>query len=152
MYSILIETEQIVQLFEKQMALVLENATHVIASLATAAQDGRAVDAKAAEFLAGIEAIAQKLPNSRDAIRKSNVMRALAGCQIDNQGNLNQASELFAKLGQEKYELLGKYQNLIRRYIEARSGKTGSQPTQQLVQALRKLQMDVDVAMRSTRF
>lgn len=124
-----------------------ESVTHILANIAQTAQAGKPIRLmhlnSVAAFMAGVDAIAQGLPNAKDQDKKRNTIRALAVAAIGPDGEINDATFPIIDLGARKEDLKTKYAALLQNYV--RNPKNG----QELSLAARQLQLAVDRAMRS---
>lgn len=135
----------------KQTSQVLaESVTSVLANIASTAQQGGELKLmhlnSIAAFLAGVETLAQRLPNSQDANKTANTLRVLSAVGIGPDGNVTYATTPVAQLGARNEQLLQKYQKLVNDYAQSQS--RGEPNGQQLTQATRQLQVAIDRAMR----
>lgn len=135
----------------KQTSQVLaENVTSVLANIASTAQQGAELKLmhlnSIAAFLAGVETLAQRLPNSQDATKTTNTLRVLAAVGIDPEGHVTYATTPVAQLGARNEQLMQKYQKIVNDYAQSQS--RGQPDGKMLTQAARQLQVNIDRAMR----
>lgn len=135
---------------QNQTAEILaENVTHVLANIANAAQQGEELKLmhtnSIAAFLAGVETLAQKLPD-QSPDKSANALRVLAAASIDPDGYVTYATTPVAQLGARNEPVMQKYQKVVNDYVTSQS--RGQPDGTQLAQLARKLQMNIDRAMR----
>lgn len=125
---------------------LVEHATHVLANIATNAEAGKSPtilsQRSTADFLAGIDRLAQALPIEQDELRREKTLRVLAATKIDKDGKPNLAIVPIIELG-------AKYPALERKYLSMLAAAESSKDYTQLIQAVRYLQMAIDKATRS---
>lgn len=127
-----------------------ESVTHILANIATTASSGAPLKLmhlnSIASFMAGVEAIAKALPTTQDEIRKQNTLRVLTAAGVQPDGTVSYAVTPIAQLGARKQDIHGKYSAMVQDY--AASTARGEPAGQELAQAARMLQAQIDRAMR----
>jgi hypothetical protein len=128
-----------------------ENVTHLLANIASKADAGEPIKLmhinSVGAFLAGVEAIAQALPSSPDPVKRENSLRILATAGIGAGGKINDETFPIVNLGARKEERHKQMTKIVSDYMD--SQVRGEPNGRELAQIARKLQMDVDRAMRS---
>lgn len=128
-----------------------ENATHILANIAMNVEDGQPIKVmhvnSVAAFMAGIEAIANALPDATDERKKQNTLRVLAASGLDEFGQINDSTFPIVNLGARKEKLKAKYQAMIQQYMVTQA--RGTPRGMELAQEARRLQLSIDRAMRS---
>lgn len=132
--------------------VLAETVMHVLANVATKAEEGQDISAASADsiaaFLAGVEAIATRLPNSSNNEKKQTIMRKLAVCGINPDGTLSTNCVPIAEIGSSFPELRRKYSQLINSYeLSIEQGRPNGST---LVRSVRSLQQILDRAIRTS--
>lgn len=142
------------ELAEKQNISVQqlsEDVTHILANIASTASEGAPLKLmhldSVAAFMAGVEAIANALPNSQDVGKVQNTLRYLRAAKIGADGFITTASAPIAQVGVRNSELMSKYNKLVKDYAVGASG--GHPSGDQLAAAAKQLQYRIDQAMRA---
>lgn len=129
--------------------VLAENVTHVLANIANAAQEGDELKLmhqnSIAAFLAGVEMLAQRLPEASPE-KLTMAMRVLAAASVDPEGYVTYATTPIAQLGARSPDLMQKYRKIVDGYVQSVS--RGSPDGTKLAQAARKLQMTIDRAIQ----
>lgn len=131
--------------------VMVESVTHILANIAQTAAAGKPIKLmhlnSVAAFMAGVAAIAQGLPDSKDQVKKSNTIRMLAHASIAADGQINDATFPIIDLGARKEDLKAKYAQMLQAYM-ANLGRSKGEG-QELSGEARRLQMSIDRAMRT---
>ena len=135
-----------------KLGVLVENVTHVLANIASKADSGQSIELAShdsiAAFLAGVEAVADRLPQSRDATRAQSMVRTLNKCGVESDGTINTSCVPVAELGAQHPDVRKKYYRLIALYNMSLERGRGV-ANQELVRAVRVLQHKIDSAMRT---
>lgn len=128
-----------------------ESVTHLLANIATKADAGEPIKLmhvnSIGAFLAGVEAIAQALPSAPDPEKRTNTLRILATAGMGPDGTINDETFPIVNLGARKEARHKEMTQMVADYMDSQvRGEPNGRP---LAQLARKLQMDVDSAMRS---
>lgn len=130
--------------------LLAENVTHILANIAATASDGGELKLmhlnSIAAFMAGVEAIANAMPNSQDKSKVQNTLRYLQSAKVGVDGLVTGAVGPIAELGAQKPDLMAKYSQIIKAYVLSVS--RGKPTGDILAQSARALQSSIDQAMR----
>lgn len=130
-----------------------ENVTHLLANIASTASAGSPLKLmhlnSIAAFLAGVESIANALPNAQDQTRVEKTLRVLQAAAVGADGFINSAVTPIAQLGARKTDLMSKYDQMVKDYM---LGVSRGQPDgTQLSQAAKQLQTMIDQAMNTAK-
>lgn len=132
--------------------VLLENVTHVLANIATKAKAGEEIQAASqdsiAAFLAGVEAVAARLPKSKDAAKAQNLVRTLNQCAIGQDGLVTTACAPIAEIGANFPDIRKKYYRQLALYNMSLERGRGV-ANDELITSVRALQAQIDSAMRS---
>lgn len=136
-----------------EMDVLVEDVTHVLANIATKAGSGEEIQAASAEslgaFMAGVEALAQKLPTTSNEAAKKKVISIMANMQINPDGTITTNVQPVAEYGiRMNASSAAKYSKLFRSYENTIS--QGNPDGIQLVQAAKRLQQEIDRALRTS--
>jgi hypothetical protein len=130
--------------------VLAESVTSLLANIAVTVQEGKPIKLmhlnSVAAFMAGVDAMADALPNSQDEEKKQNTLRVLAVAGLGADGFVNMATMPIVNLGARKEDLKAKYMTLIQDYMA--SQQSGKPNGTALMAATRQLQFAVDRAMR----
>lgn len=130
-----------------ETTVIAESVLNLLANLAVKAEQGETLNLmhqnSIAAFLAGVETIANALPTATDETKKENTLRALALAGLDSSGMINDATFPIVNLGARKAGLHSQWADKLKQYSSSGEG-------QRLAQELRRLQMSIDRAMRSS--
>lgn len=132
-------------------AVLAENVTHILANIASTASEGQPLKLmhlnSIAAFMAGVESIANALPNAQDPQRVQNTLRVLQAASVGKDGFVTTAVAPIAQLGARKADVMSKYDQMVKDYM---LGVSRGQPNgSALTQAARQLQTSIDQAMRT---
>ena len=147
----LLEHSQMVMQRLDEIHVLGEDVTHVLANIATKAGAGEEIQAASAaslaSFMAGVELIAQRLPLSSDEHSKKSVLSVMANMQINPDGTITTNVQPVAEYGARKNpQAMKKYETIFTKYEQSLS--QGAPDGVQLVQAARRLQVEIDRALR----
>ena len=131
--------------------VLAEDVTHVLANIANKAGSGEEIQAASAEslgaFMAGVEALAQKLPMSANENAKKKVISIMANMQINPDGTITTNVQPVAEYGlRMNATKASKYASIFKAYENALS--QGNPDGTALVQAAKRLQQEIDRALR----
>lgn len=135
------------------LGVLMEDVTHVLANIASKAGSGEEIQAASAEslgaFMAGVEALASRLPQSSNENAKKKVISIMANMQINPDGTITTNVQPVAEYGiKTNADKAAKYTSLFRSYENTVS--QGNPDGRMLVQAAKQLQIEIDRALRST--
>lgn len=135
-----------------EIGVLMENVTHVLANIATKAEAGEEIQAASqdsiAAFLAGVEAVSQRLEQPKDPARAQSMVRLLNKCGIEQDGTINLSCVPVAELGAKFPDIRKKYYRLLALYNMSLERGRGA-ANKELIRAVRVLQHEIDTAMRS---
>lgn len=129
---------------------VAESVTHILANIAATAQEGTPLKLmhldSIAAFMAGVEAIANALPNAQDTNKVQNTIKYLQAAKVGADGFVTTATAPIAQAGIKHRELMSKYSQMVKDYTLGAS--RGQANGAELVSAAKQLQTQIDQAMR----
>lgn len=133
-----------------ELAILPEDVTHILANIASTASAGKPLKImhlnSIASFLAGVDIIANALPISQDEQRKANTLRVLAAVNVGPDGFITSQAAPIAQLGARNQAKHDYYADLVTQYM---NGVESGQPEgQQLIMVAKKLQQQIDQAVR----
>lgn len=136
---------------ETTAPVLAENVTHILANIASTAQEGAPLKLmhinSIAAFMAGVESLAKALPTSQDQTKVQNAIRYLQAAKVGPDGFVTTAVAPIAQMGARKSGLMSKYDQLVKDYVVSQS--RGQPNGGQLAQAAKQLQTQIDQAMRT---
>lgn len=135
-----------------KLGVLVENVTHVLANIANKADAGEEIQAASqdsiAAFLAGVEAIADRLPQTQDSTRAQSMVRTLNKCGIEQDGHITTSCVPVAEIGAKYPDVRKKYYRLLALYNMSLSRGRGV-ANNDLIRAVKVLQHRIDGAMRT---
>lgn len=130
---------------------LFEAATHVLANIVAAASQGAPIKAMnastLASFLAGVEVLATGLPRANPE-QKANALKVIQAASIGPDGMITTGAAPIAQLGAKRLETNMKYGEIVKKYVAAANAQDPN-AGQELVAVARKLQTELDRAMRA---
>lgn len=149
----LTEAVAITEAFE-QTGVLLESVTHVLANITTKAEAGENIQAASqdsiAAFLAGVEAVADRLPQSQsqESGKAQSLVRVLNKCAVGQDGYISTDCAPIAEIGAKFPDIRKKYYRELALYNMSLERGPGA-ANKSLIRAVRVLQHKIDSAMRS---
>lgn len=147
----LTEAVAITEAFE-QTGVLMESVTHVLANIATKAEAGEEIQAASqdsiAAFLAGVEAVADRLPQSQESGKAQSLVRVLNKCAVGQDGYISTDCVPIAEIGAKFPDIRKKYYRVLALYNMSLERGRGA-ANRSLIRAVRVLQHKIDSAMRS---
>lgn len=132
------------------MGVMAESVLHVLANIAAKAEGGQPVEAASAEslasFMAGVEALAQRLPDVRNEKTKRSILSIMSNAGINPDGTVTANVQQVAELGKGQKELYTRYIRAFKMY--ELSLQRNRPAGQQLARAAKRVQQIVDQAVR----
>ena len=148
----LTEARQIIEGFTS-VGVMVENVTHVLANVSTKTTNGEEISLASqdsiAAFLAGVDVIANRLPQSTNSNKTQSLVRMLNKCGVEFDGTINTSCVPIAEIGAKFPDIRKKYYRLLALYNMSLERGRGV-ANDSLVRAVKVLQHKIDSAMRTT--
>lgn len=149
----LTEAQQIIEGFTS-VGVMIENVTHVLANISNKAANGEEISLASqdsiAAFLAGVEVVADRLPQSTaDDNKTQSLVRTLNQCGVESDGTINTSCVPVAEIGAKFPDVRKKYYRLLALYNMSLERGRGV-ANDSLTRAVKVLQHRIDSAMRTT--
>lgn len=137
---------------ETTPSVLMESVTHVLANIATKLETGQEIDLmhinSVAAFLAGVDVIANALPQTSDQNKRTLTIDVLSKVGLDEYGKINDHTFPIVNVGARNQSLHKKYAEMLKQYTV--SAARGAPQGEQAAREVRRLQMNIDKAMRSS--
>ena len=135
-----------------------ESVTNLLANLAQNIEDGKPITVMmqntCGAFLAGVDLLAQAMPQSMDMNKAVNAVRVLNAIEVEADGMANKAIMPVVKLGAQDKNKTHEYAKLVVGYNQRARGsenqELGPAVSHVLLRHVRRLQQKIDQAMRRT--
>lgn len=132
----------------KTLNVLVEDVTHVLAAISTAAREQQKIQLASAEslaaFLAGVEVLSQKLPASNNENMKQSVLRLMANIRVNPDQSLSANVQPVADLGAKHPDIMKRYLSVLKTY----EYDPNEQSADSVSRVARMLQSEIDRALR----
>jgi len=137
-------------LLEQTTPNITESVIQILANLADTVERGINFSIMHADsvsaFLAGVDTLANALPNTTDAVRRQNTLRVLSSIGIKG-GLVTTSATPIAVLGSQREAAYTRYGALVKEY--GASVRVGQPYSTKLLPAIKYLQLSIDRAMNA---